>query len=110
MRRRYSKHRLDAIDQSFVHHVPRDPDRGGRRALAGTRLQQVQLSALDCEFEVLHVRVVSLQPLLRSDQLLVRLRKLLGHLIDVERITGAGHHVFTLRVQKKLAVKTLLTR
>ena len=43
--------------------------RGGRRALAGAGLQQVQRAALDRELDVLHVAVVALEQVHRLGQL-----------------------------------------
>ena len=60
-------HCLHLVDEALAHHVPGDShgSRGG--SFPGTRLQQVQLPALDRELEVLHVAVVFLKPILRPD-------------------------------------------
>ena len=62
---RHAQHGGRVSIEPFVHHVGRDAHRGGRRALAGARLQQIEPPALDGELDVLHVAEVPLEPLLR---------------------------------------------
>ena len=70
-----------------------------------SRLQQIQLAALDRELEVLHVAEVPLEPVLRLEQLRVRLGQLRRHLVDVERRANARDDVLALRVDEELAVE-----
>ena len=52
----------------------RDAHGGGGGALAGPRLQEIELPALDGELDVLHVAEVPLEPVLRLEQLRVGAR------------------------------------
>ena len=63
----HSPHRFDFVDESFTHHVARNAHRRGGSAFTSARLQQEQLATLDREFEVLHVAVMLLEPLLSID-------------------------------------------
>ena len=77
---RYSPYCLQAVDESLVHHVTRDSYGGGSRALAGPRLQEIELPALHRELQILHVGIVPLQTVLGVEQLVVGFGKLLRHL------------------------------
>ena len=100
--------RLLAVDQALGGHVDRGADRGRRRALRRARLQEVERPLLDGELDVLHVAVVPLELLHRLDQLLVRLRQPLLHLLEGLRRPDAGDDVLALRVDEVLAVHALL--
>ena len=106
----HALHRFGAADQSLIDHVPRDPHRGGRGPLAGPRLQQEQLPALDGELQVLHVAVMPLEPFLHGQQLGVGAGQPSRHFVDVERGANAGHDILALRVHQELAVESALAR
>ena len=69
--RRHAKHRLPSRDHPFGHHLGGDPYRRRRRALAGACLQQVEAAPFDRELDVLHVREMPLEQILRRQQFLV---------------------------------------
>ena len=102
--------RLLAGQDPLPHHVDRDLHRGRGGALGRSRLEHVQLAALDRELEVLDVAVVALQALGDLVELLIHLRQLVAHLADLGRGPDAGHHVLALRVGQVLAVEDLLAR
>jgi hypothetical protein len=97
-------------DESLVHHVGSDTNGGGGGSLSGPRLQEIQPSPLDGELDVLHLAEMSLQPALRLEQLVVRLRQLIRHLIDAERRATSGNDVLALRVDQELTVELLFAR
>ena len=79
-------------------------------ALAGARLQQVELPLLDRELDVLHVAVVRLEPVERRRQLGVRLGHLLLHRGDRLGRADPRDDVLALRVDEVLAVEDGLSR
>ena len=95
-------------DQLLLDHVAGDLDGRGAGPLAGPRLQHEQRPLLDRELDVLHVAVVLFERLLDFEQLLVDLPVPLRHLGDRLRRADAGHHVFALGVDEKLAVELVL--
>ena len=99
---------LLAGDEPFVHHLRRRAERSGRRSLAGTGLEKIELALLDRELDVLNIAVVRLEPVERLDQLLERLGHRLAHPVDGLRRTDPGHDVLSLGVQEELAVEPLL--
>ena len=62
------------IDETFIDHVAGDLHRGEAGAFAGARLQEVELSRLDREFDVLHVAIVAFEFLVDLDELRVDVR------------------------------------
>ena len=88
-----------------VAHVDRSLQRGRGGALRRARLQDVELPVLDRELDVLHVAVVLLEPRHRLEQLVVRLRQALAHLLDRLRRADARDDVLALRVDEVLAVE-----
>src|SRR5438034_910680 len=78
--------------------------------LRASRLEHVELAALDRELEVLRVAVVLLEPLRDLLELLVHLRHLAAQLRDLRRRADARHDVLALRVDEVLAVEHLLSR
>src|SRR6267378_5328145 len=105
-----SAHSFEFVNQPFAYHVTRDANSGSGGALAGSRLQEKKLAALDRELEILHVPVVLLEPQLGIHQLLVRIGQSCRHLVDVERRSRAGDYVLALRIDEKLSVKAFLSR
>src|SRR2546423_3096426 len=99
---------FDAVDETLAHHVACDAHSCGSGALSRARLEQIQLAALDCEFEILHVTIVVFEPVLSGDQIFVCVRQTLSHIVDVQRGPGPRDDVFSLRVDEELAVKTSL--
>ena len=83
-----------------------DAHRGRRGALAGARLQEIELAALDGELDVLHVAEMPLEPLLRSR---AAPSYASGSRVAIssmrERRANAGDDVLALRVDEKLAVE-----
>ncbi len=102
--------RLLPRDQAFSRHVPRDPEGGARRALAGTALQHVQTPFFYGEFQVLHVAEVTLQEGPHPLHLPVNRRQALLHLPDRHRCADACDHVLPLRIHQHVAVQGLLSR
>ena len=98
---------LVLADHALVRHVHGDFHRGLCGALAGARLQHVELAPLDGELDVLHVPVVALQQIGDALQFLVGLGLFLGQFGDRPRCAGAGDDVLALGVQQVLAVEDL---
>src|SRR5204863_24941 len=96
------------LDQPLGRHVDSGLQRGGGGPLRGARLQQIEASLLDRELDVLDVAVVLLEPGHRLEQLIVRLREPLPHLLDRLRRPDAGDDVLSLGVHQVLAVDALL--
>ena len=92
--------RLLARDEALVDHLRRDARRSRGRALAGSRLQEVERPLLDRELDVLQVAVVRLEPVERVDELLERLRHALAHPVDRLGRADARHDVLALRVRR----------
>ena len=101
--------RLLLGDLPLVHHVDRDPHRGRRGPLPGSRLEEVELPFLDGELDVLHVAIVFLQDLADLEELLVDLRHLLLQRGDRLRGADPGDDVLPLGVQQVLTVELVLT-
>ncbi len=82
-----------------------DAESGVRGALAGAALQDVQLAALEREFDVLHLAVVHLEHGPHGAKLVVHGGHALGQFTHVQRRPDAGHHVLALGVDQHVAVK-----
>ena len=105
----HAEHRFALVDQAFVDHLDGHAQRGGRGALADTRLQHEQATLLDRELDVAHVVVVVLEQLHHVEQLLVRLGELVAHRVERLGDADAGDDVFALRVLQEVAVGRALT-
>src|SRR5207245_11397753 len=81
-----------------------------RRALARTRLQEVELALLHGELDVLHVLVVALETSGDFEDLVVDLRHPLMQGLDRQRRADARDDVLTLRVGQELGVEARLAR
>ena len=99
---------LLARDEPLVDHLRRDAKRGGGRALARARLQDVQRPLLDRELDVLQIAVVRLEPVERLDELLEGLRHVLAHALDRLRRADSRDDVLALRVREELAIESPL--
>src|SRR5207253_3245644 len=93
------------VDHVLVHQVPSHLDGGARRALARTRLQEVELALLHGELDVLHVLVVALETSGDFEDLVVDLRHPLMQGLDRQRRADARDDVLTLRVGQELGVE-----
>ncbi len=100
--------RLGLGDRALVDHVGRDPDGGRRGSLRAARLEHVQPTALDREFEVLHVAVVRLELLADALELGIDLGHLGLHLGDLGGRPDAGDDVLALGIGQVLAEEHLL--
>ena len=100
--------RLVPVDESFRRHVDRALDRGCRRPLRGARLEEVEVSLLDGELDVLHVAVVALELAHRLEELAVRVGHALAQLGERLRRASPGDDVLALCVDEVLAVDALL--
>ena len=98
------------VDHALAHQGHRDADGGGGRALAGARLQEVELPFLDGELEVLHVLVVPLEAIGDRQQLVVDRRHPPLEVVDVLGRPDAGHDVLALGVREELGVEATLAR
>ncbi len=103
--RLHARHRLLAADQALGDHVDRDVHRRLTGSLRGARLQHVELAALDCELEVLHVAVVLFEAPRVALELRVHLRQPAFQRPDRLGVAHAGDDVFTLRVREVVAVQ-----
>ena len=82
---------------------------GGRAgALADAGLEHPQLALLDGELRVAHVLVVPLEAGEDRQQLVVDLREVLGHVVEVLGVADAGHDVLALGVDQEVAVGLVL--
>jgi hypothetical protein len=90
------------IDHALVEQVERDPRRRLRRALAGTRLQQVEHALLHGELEVLHVAEGALQAGGHVEQGLPHRGGDRGELVVAVRAAPAADHVLALRVEEEI--------
>jgi hypothetical protein len=100
--------RLLAGDQFLLDHVDRRLHRRRRRPFRRPRLQEVQVTVLHRELDVLHVAVVLLEPVHGREQLLERLWQPLFHVRQRLRRADARDDVLALRVGQELAVQSLL--
>ena len=100
--------RLVGVDQALVGHVPADPERRLRGALADAGLEHPELAALDGELDVAHVVVVLLQRRHDREQLVVRRLVDLLHVGQGDRVANAGDDVLALRVLQVVAVHALV--
>ncbi len=110
-------HCLFAIDDTLLDQRHRDFQRRLRGALAGARLQHPQLTALDGEFDVLHVAVMVFEHPPHPAQLfedaghdLFHCRKIGFVRVfagdrQVLRGPGPGHDIFALSIDQVFAVK-----
>ena len=96
------------VHHCLVHEIHRHLHGRRRRALAGARLQEIELALLDRELDVLHVLVVTLEAVGDGEQLVVDLRHAALQIFDVLRRADAGDDVFALRVGKELGVEAAL--
>ena len=94
-----------ARQQAFVVHLHGDAHGGEAGALAGARLQHVELAFLDGELEVLHVLEVRFQLVAHGQQFGVQGGHLFGEVGNRMRGAHAGHHVFALGVRQVFAVE-----
>ena len=100
--------RLVLRDEALAHHVGGDLHGRRRGPLGRSRLQHVELAALDGELEVLRIAVMLLEPLRDRLEFRVRLRESALHLRDRRRRAEARDDVLTLGVREVLAVEDLL--
>ena len=92
----------------LVRHVDCHLERSGTGALADAGLQHPELALLDGELRVAHVAVVLLEASEDLQQLLVDLREVLLHRVEVFGVADAGDHVLALRVDQEVAVGLVL--
>ena len=97
-------------DQFLFDHVAGDLHRGRTGSFATAGLQHVKLAFFDRELDVLEVAVVLLELDLDLQELVVDPLVPLGHFVDVQWRADAGHDVFALGVDEKLAVELVLSR
>ena len=97
-------------DELLVGHVHGHAKGRGRGALAGTRLQHVELALFDGKLHVLHVAVVLFQFFSHLLELCVNFRHLLRHFVEVHRGADARDDVFALCVYKEVTVEGLFAR
>ena len=95
-------------DQFLVGHVHGHLECGGGSALAGARLEHVELAVFDGELHVLHVAIVFLKFYSNFFELAVDLGHDALHLGEVHRRADAGDDVFALGVDEVVAVEDLL--
>ena len=108
VRRLDAPDRLLGRDDPLPDHV--DGDLHGRRGgpLGRTRLEHVELAALDRELEVLHVPVVTLELLADAQELPVDRGHVRLHLADLRRGPDTGDDVLALGVGQVLTEEDLL--
>ena len=89
---------LFLLDEALLNHIQRDVNGGKTRALSVTGLQHPQFAFLDGKLNVLHITEVLLKFLTSYEKLLMRLRKILGHLGDRLRCADTGNDVLALGI------------
>ncbi|GAA3235204.1 hypothetical protein GCM10020256_52900 [Streptomyces thermocoprophilus] len=99
---------LGLVDQALVDELGRDPEGGGRGALADAGLEHPQLAALDGELDVAEILVVVLQGLHDRHQFVVRLLVDLLQLGERHGVADAGDDVLALGVLQVVAVDALV--
>ena len=97
--RRQPTERLLFGDQALVHHVDRDLHSGAGGALGDAALEEIETALLECELDIHHVVVVTLERRADVGELLVERRTVLLELSDIGRRADAGYDVFALCVQ-----------
>ena len=100
--------RLLLRDPALVDEVGGDLHRRGRGPLRAPRLEHVQLSTLDREFEILDVAVMAFELLADAHELGIDLGHVGLHLRDLGRGPDAGHDVLALRICQVLPEQDLL--
>jgi hypothetical protein len=98
------------VDELLLDHVDGELQRGGRSALAVTRLQHEQLAFLDGELDVLHVLEVLLEDACAPSS--VRRRTWASAVFKLRhglRRAHAGDDVFALGVDQEFAVELILS-
>ena len=103
-----ARNRFFAINQSFIRKIHGHHECGAGRALAGARLQHVELAVLDGEFHVLHVAIVLFKFHSNFFELAVDLGHALRHVGQRHRRANSGDYVFALRVDQKFAEEYFL--
>ena len=107
---------IDAPDRLFTSDQALGDHRDGRLhsrsggPLRRAGLQQVETAILDRELDVLHVAVVTLEPVDGADELGIRLGHQQRQLVDRLRRADPRDDVLPLRVEKELAVEPTLAR
>ncbi len=104
----HPKHRFLAADQSFVRHLNRNSYRSLCGPLTRSRLQNPKLAPLDGELHVLHVAIVTLEPLRDSLELTVDLGHLRFQFLEWLGGSCPRHDVFALRVGEVVAFERVL--
>ena len=89
---------LFLLDEALLNHIQRDVDGSKTRALSVTGLQHPQFAFLDGKLNVLHITEVLLKFLTSYKKLLVRLRKIFGHLRDGLRCADTSNDVLALGI------------
>ena len=98
------------IDHGLADEIDHHPHRGAGRALAGPGLQEVERALLDRELDVLHVLVMTLEPLGDGEELVVDPRHPLAERLDAVRRPDSGDDVLPLCVGEELRVEVALAR
>src|SRR4026208_867043 len=86
-------------------------DANGRRsgALSRPRPPATEFPSFDCKLQVLHVRVMLLQPVLCAEKLCVSFRKSSRHLVDLQRGSDSRDDVLALRIYQEFTVELFLS-
>ena len=98
------------FDHAFVEQIERDARGGERRALALAGLQQVELTLLHGELEVLHVAEGPLQAPGRLDQRLPHGGRHRRQGLVPERAAPPAHHVLALGVEQERVTRVAQTQ
>ncbi len=96
------------VDHVLVDEISGHLDGGARGALAGTRLQEIELALLHGELDVLHVLVMPLQAAGDLEDLVVDRRHPLVQRLDRQRRADARDDVLALGVRQELGVEARL--
>ncbi len=94
-------------NHALFDHVDGDAHGGRPGPLAVARLQHVELAFFDGEFEILHIAIMLFEIAGDFAELVVGFGHHLLKLCNRLRSANAGHHIFALRIDQKLAVENL---